>query len=74
MKKILKYSLMLAIIVLIGKMIAQELFDNRPFKFEKPTIFISSRVHPGETPASFVLDGIINFLCQDSEQSKVLLD
>ena len=48
--------------------------ESRPFKFEKPTIFISSRVHPGETPASFVLDGIINFLCQDSEQSKVLLD
>jgi len=31
---------------------------TRPFKFDKPTIFISSRVHPGETPASFVLTGI----------------
>ena len=36
---------------------------SRPFKFDKPTIFISSRVHPGETPASYVLDGIIKFLC-----------
>ena len=36
--------------------------ESRPFIFDKPTIFISSRVHPGETPASFVLDGIIYFL------------
>jgi hypothetical protein len=36
--------------------------EARPFVFDKPTIFISSRVHPGETPASFVLDGIIAFL------------
>lgn len=36
--------------------------DTRPFVFDKPTIFISSRVHPGETPASFVLDGIVKFL------------
>lgn len=35
---------------------------TRPFKFDKPTIFLSSRVHPGETPASFVLNGIFNFL------------
>ena len=36
--------------------------NTRPFKFDKPTIFLSSRVHPGETPASFVLNGIFNFL------------
>jgi hypothetical protein len=36
--------------------------ESRPYIFEKPTIFISSRVHPGETPASFVLDGILGFL------------
>jgi hypothetical protein len=36
--------------------------ESRPFIFDKPTIFISSRVHPGETPASFVLDGIMKFL------------
>ncbi len=36
--------------------------EARPLVFDKPTVFISSRVHPGETPASFVLDGIIGFL------------
>lgn len=39
--------------------------ETRPFKFDKPTIFISSRVHPGETPASFVLTGIWKFLTNE---------
>ena len=47
---------------------------TRPFIFNKPTIFISCRVHPGETPASFVLDGLMKFLLKGSEQAKVLLD
>ena len=46
---------------------------TRPFKFNKPTIFISSRVHPGETPASFVLTGIWKFLTNEkSAQAKML--
>ena len=40
----------------------------RPFKFDKPTIFITSRVHPGETPASYVLNGIINFLTNEKNE------
>lgn len=49
--------------------------ETRPFKFDKPTIFISSRVHPGETPASFVLTGIWKFLTNEkSAQAKILRD
>ena len=39
---------------------------KRPLRFDKPTVFISSRVHPGETPASFVLDGIWKFLTNEN--------
>lgn len=42
--------------------------NSRPFKFNKPTIFLTSRVHPGETPASFVLNGIINFLINEKSE------
>ena len=39
---------------------------TRPFKFtKKPTIFISARVHPGETAASFVLSGIWKLLADE---------
>jgi murein tripeptide amidase MpaA len=48
--------------------------ETRPFIFDKPTVFISCRVHPGETPASYVLDGIMKFLSLESDQSKKLLD
>lgn len=41
--------------------------NSRPFIFDKPTIFLSSRVHPGETPSSFVLDGIYRFLLSQTE-------
>ena len=44
----------------------------RPHIFSKPTIFISSRVHPGETTASFVLDGIWKILTEQSEQGLLL--
>lgn len=45
----------------------------RPFRFDKPTVFISARVHPGETPASFMLDGVWKMLADEkSEQGRVL--
>ena len=47
--------------------------NMRPFKFNKPVIFLSARVHPGETPASFVLEGIWDMIANEkSEQGKVL--
>ena len=36
--------------------------STRPFKFKKPTVFLSARVHPGESPASHMLNGIIKFI------------
>jgi cytosolic carboxypeptidase protein 5 len=50
--------------------------SRRPVKFEnKKVIFLTARVHPGETPASFVLNGIIDLLLNKSrEQGKRLLN
>ena len=42
--------------------------NTRPFKFKKQTIFLTSRVHPGETPASFVLNGILNFITNEKNE------
>jgi hypothetical protein len=46
----------------------------RCHKFKnKKIIFISSRVHPGETPASFVLNGFLNFLLDRKNQAAAVL-
>jgi len=49
--------------------------NNRPFLFgrEKPIIFISARVHPGETPASFLMNGIIFFLLDEKDPRAEIL-
>lgn len=36
--------------------------SNRCYQIDKPTIFLSARVHPGEVQSSHVLNGIVDFL------------
>ena len=49
--------------------------ETRAMRFnkEKPVIFLTSRVHPGETPGSFVLNGLLDLLTDiKSEQGRLL--
>jgi hypothetical protein len=41
-------------------------------KSYRKAIFISSRVHPGETPASWVMKGALDFLTGDSQAAQLL--
>jgi hypothetical protein len=47
-------------------------FTPRPFKSLKPVIFISARVHPGETPSSFLLDGILMVILGNDSKGQAL--
>ncbi|XP_063823990.1 cytosolic carboxypeptidase-like protein 5 isoform X1 [Ostrinia nubilalis] len=48
--------------------------QERPFKFQnKKIIFISARVHPGETPSSFVFNGFLNLLLNRNDPIAVQL-
>ncbi|XP_013803908.2 cytosolic carboxypeptidase 6-like [Apteryx mantelli] len=50
-----------------------ELANLRPGA-EQKVVFITARVHPGETPSSFVCQGIIDFLVSQHPIAKVLRD
>ncbi|GJQ82574.1 hypothetical protein Trydic_g13026 [Trypoxylus dichotomus] len=46
----------------------------RPFRFiGKKIIFISARVHPGETPSSFVFNGFLNMLTNRDDPVAIVL-
>jgi len=48
--------------------------EQRPKVFKgKPEVLVSARVHPGETPASFVLDGLLEMLLRPSDPRSKLL-
>lgn len=48
---------------------------KRPAKFRpnKPIIMISARVHPGETPSSYAMRGLIQFLINKKDARAMLL-
>jgi len=43
------------------------------FRSNKPVILISSRVHPGETPSSYTMRGILKFLCDKKDARAMLI-
>ncbi|CAK9111017.1 unnamed protein product [Durusdinium trenchii] len=43
-----------------------------PKMAERPIVFISARVHPGETPGQFVFLGILRFLLSDDPRARSL--
>ncbi|CAG2062432.1 unnamed protein product [Timema podura] len=46
----------------------------RPFRFHgKKVVFVSARVHPGETPSSFVLNGLLHLLLNREDPIASLL-
>ncbi|CAG9132028.1 unnamed protein product [Plutella xylostella] len=48
--------------------------QDRPFKFNnKKIIFMSARVHPGESPSSFVFNGFLNLILNRNDPVAVLL-
>jgi len=53
---------------ILANLFTEHSSDNRPHKFShKKVVFLSARVHPGETCSSFVMNGFIKFLLNHSD-------
>ena len=50
-----------------------ENYDKEDFR-NKIGIFIMARVHPGETVGSYMMKGIIDFLCSNTDEANLLRD
>ncbi|KXJ27532.1 Cytosolic carboxypeptidase 6 [Exaiptasia diaphana] len=48
--------------------------ENNKAKIRKRVVFITARIHPGETPSSYVCQGLIDFLMSNHPTAKVLRD
>ena len=52
-----------------------DLNSERSFRFVgKKVVFVSARVHPGETPSSFVFNGFLNFIVSNDQRAVKLRD
>lgn len=50
------------IFFIVGNSVDLITISNFKQKQKKRTVFITSRVHPGETPSSFVCEGMMKYL------------
>ncbi|XP_063297985.1 cytosolic carboxypeptidase-like protein 5 isoform X1 [Pelobates fuscus] len=51
-----------------------DMSSPRPYRFAgKRVFFLSSRVHPGETPSSFVFNGFLEFILRQDDPRAIML-